>query len=151
MRANFLRRLRSDVTGATLLEFALLAPVLISMMIGVLQVGVWVQAYNAVRNIVNDTTRFAMVEYQRGNKISDEAIENRALELAGSGKYNLDESLFLPKVSTKSTEVNGIKQRKLAISYRAPEFMPLLSTVAPNISYSRDLYLYDQSATVGTP
>lgn len=151
MRANFFGRLRSDVAGATLLEFALLAPLLISMMIGVLQVGVWVQAYNAVRNIVNDTTRFAMVEYQRGNKISDEAIENRALELAGSGKYNLDESLFLPRVSTKSTEVNGIKQRKLAISYRAPEFMPLISTVAPNISYSRDLYLYDQSATVGAP
>ncbi|ANY20686.1 TadE-like protein [Tsuneonella dongtanensis] len=144
------RKLHRDERAATLVEFALIAPVLITMMIGVLQVGTWVQSYNAVRNVVNDTTRFAMVEYQRGNKISDEAIEDRALEIAGSGKYNLDESLFVPDVTVKATEVAGIRQRRLVVTYTAPEFMPVIGTLAPAISYGRDIYLYDQSATVAS-
>jgi Flp pilus assembly protein TadG len=142
-----LRDLIANDRGATIVEFAVIAPVLITMMIGVLQVGAWVQAYNGVRNVVNDTARFAMVEYQRGNKVSDDAIEDRALEIATSGKYNLDPSLVLPTVSAKATQVSGVKQLNLQISYTAPDFLPIVQTVAPRIQYSRDLFLYDQSAT----
>lgn len=146
-RPTLMRGLVANDRGATIIEFALIAPVLITMMIGVLQVGAWVQAYNGVRNVVNDTARFAMVEYQRGNKVSNEAIQDRAIEIAAAGKYNLDPSLVLPNVSPKATEVSGVKQLNLSISYTAPEFLPILQTVAPRIQYSRDMYLYDQSAT----
>jgi Flp pilus assembly protein TadG len=146
-RPNRLRGLVASDRGATLVEFALIAPVLITMMIGVLQVGVWVQAYNGVRNVVNDTARFAMVEYQRGNKISDEAIQDRAIEIAASGKYNLDPSLVLPNVAARATQVNGVKQLNLRISYTAPKFVPFVEAAAPTILYARDLYLYDQAAT----
>lgn len=146
---GFFGRLLSDQRGATLVEFAVIAPVLITMLLGVVQVGLWIQAYNSVRNTVNDTARFAMVEYQRGNKISDEAIENRASQIAVGAKYNLDAGLVIPAVTAKATQVNGIKQRRLVISYQAPEFMPLASVVSPNIQYGRDIYLYDKSAVVG--
>lgn len=145
-----LGKIRSDQRGAALVEFAIISPLLIAMLLGVVQVGLWIQAYNAVRNVVNDTTRFATVEYQRGNKISDEAIENRAAQIAVSGKYNLDAGLVIPKVTVKTAQVNGIKQRRLVISYQAPEFMPLASVVSPNISYGRDIYLYDKAAVAGS-
>ncbi|TCJ32287.1 TadE/TadG family type IV pilus assembly protein [Parafrankia sp. BMG5.11] len=146
----FAQILRSDRRGAALVEFALISPILITMLLGVVQIGTWVQAYNSVRNVVNDTTRFAMVEYQRGNKISDEAIADRASAIAVSGKYNLDAGLVIPAVTTKSTEVDGIKQRRLVISYKAPEFMPFVSALSPNIQYGRDIYLYDKSAVAGS-
>ncbi len=150
MTTTILGKIRSDRRGAALVEFAIISPLLIAMLLGVVQVGLWIQAYNAVRNLVNDTTRFATVEYQRGNKISDEAIENRAAQIAVSGKYNLDAGLVIPKVTVKTAQVNGIKQRRLVISYQAPEFMPLASVVSPNISYGRDIYLYDKAAVVGS-
>ncbi|MCT2558664.1 pilus assembly protein [Tsuneonella sp. YG55] len=146
----FTRKLKSDRRGATLVEFAVISPILITMLLGVVQVGAWIQAYNSVRNVVNDTARFAMVEYQRGNKISDESIQDRASEIAVSGKYQLDPSLVVPVVTAKTTQVNGIKQRRLVISYQAPEFMPLASVVSPKIQYGRDIYLYDKSAVAGT-
>jgi Flp pilus assembly protein TadG len=147
----FARNLLSDRRGATLVEFAVISPVLITMLLGVVQVGLWVQAYNSVRNVVNDTARFAMVEYQRGNKISDESIEDRASQIAAGNKYRLDPGLVIPDVTAKATQVSGIKQRRLVISYQAPEFMPLASVVSPNIQYGRDIYLYDKSAVVGGP
>lgn len=145
-----LRSLRTDDRGASLVEFALISPILIMMLVGVVQVGAWLQAYNAVRNTVNDVTRFAMVEYQRGNKISNEAIENRASEIAVTGKYNLDAGLVAPKVTTKTTQVNGVKQLRLVIDYQAPEFLPFGEVTSPKISYGRDIFLYDKSAVAGT-
>ena len=44
-----LRRLRRDDRGAAIIEFALLAPVLLGLMLGVLQMGLQMQSFNALR------------------------------------------------------------------------------------------------------
>lgn len=143
-------RLKWDKTGTALVEFALVAPLLVTMLVGVVQVGVWVQSYNAMRNVVNDTTRFAMTEYQRGNKIDNEAIQDRASFLASGGKYNLGTGTFVPVVTTKATQVSGVKQLRLVATYDPPHFLPMPSVTAPQMTYGRDIYLYDQAAVAGT-
>ena len=69
-RFNRYRRLARDKQGSVLVEFALLAPVLLTLMVGVVQVGLHVQNVNAVRNLAADGARAAMVEYQRGNLLT---------------------------------------------------------------------------------
>jgi Flp pilus assembly protein TadG len=148
MKARLLLFVR-DARGATLVEFALIAPVLITMLLGVIQVGSWVQGYNAVRNVVNETSRFATVEYLRGNKVSNEAIETRARQVAASAKYSLVEDSVNPTVSSKTTQVNGVRQMNLKIVYQAPTFVPFVGAVIPAIQYNRDIYVYDDKAVAG--
>lgn len=150
MAPRLFRALSRDRTGAALVEFALVAPVLLTMLLGVVQVGSWVQSYNAVRNLVNDTARFTMVEYQRGNKIDNDSVEDRAKFIAASSRYNLIEVNVVPDAVTKTTQVNGVKQLNLKVTYTPPKFVPFVSATAPAITYDRDIYLYDQSATVGS-
>ena len=73
---KLLNRIRRNDTGAAAIEFALLSPALILMMIGVLQVGVAMQNYNALRGLSADVARYTMVQYQTGNTISNSQIES---------------------------------------------------------------------------
>ena len=49
--------------------------VMIVMMVGVFQVAVWMQNYNAVRSVVSDTVRFVTVEFQKKNQLTDAQID----------------------------------------------------------------------------
>ena len=63
-----MRRLTANERGASAVEFALLAPVFISLMLGVVEVGMYMQNYSAVRSLASDASRFAAVEYQKACK-----------------------------------------------------------------------------------
>lgn len=144
--AIFARLVRST-RGSALVEFAVIAPVLVSMLLGVVQVGMWVQNFNAVRNVTNDVARFAMVEYQRGNKINNDAIATRATLVAEGGKYAMTGGVLVPAVADRPTQVDGIKQVRLTVNYTPPEFIPFVDPGLLTISYARDIYLYDPNAT----
>ncbi|MXO74081.1 hypothetical protein GRI40_02450 [Altererythrobacter aerius] len=150
MRAVFPSLIR-DRSGASLVEFAMIFPVLISMLLGAVQTGFWMQNYNAVRNITNDVARFAMVEYQRGNKITNDSIATKADTLAAGAKYQLGAGTFVPKVTDKPTQVDGVRQLRLDIAYTPPEFMPFVDPAILTIRYGRDIYLYDANVKAVTP
>jgi Flp pilus assembly protein TadG len=57
----WLRRFADDRSGATILEFAIVAPVLIAMLIGVFNVGFAMYAGAAVRNAVQRSSRALMM------------------------------------------------------------------------------------------
>ena len=68
-------RLKRDNSGAAVIEFAILAPVIFAMLLGVIQVGLSMQAQNALRSIASQTARYAVVEYQKGNEVTDGTIK----------------------------------------------------------------------------
>ncbi len=73
--ARFARNLQVlDARGAAATEFALLAPLFIMMIFGIMQVGLWLQNYNAVQSIASDGARYVMIEYQKENNLTDEQI-----------------------------------------------------------------------------
>lgn len=86
---KWLDRIGSDRRGSVLVEFALLAPVIIALLIGVVQVGLHVQNSNAVRNLASDGARMATVAYQRGNQLTAEQIGIMIRSEGVGGKYNL--------------------------------------------------------------
>lgn len=142
--------IRSDRTGGTLVEFALLAPAMITALIGVVQVGAWVQNYNAVRNLAGDVSRFAAVEYQRGNQISAAQIGDFAEARAVSGAYNLNEERLTVQVNEVTSRITGAKEMDLDIIYLAPDWLPIGTGDAMRLDYSRPVFLMDTPTASGT-
>lgn len=128
----------------------MLAPAFIGLLAGTVLAGLYVQNYNAARNVVNDTSRFAMVEYQRGNKIDSDALQARAVEVATGGKYNLNEDDLTVTVTPETTQVDGVRQMKLSLAYTPAVGIPLFEVAAPTIRYQRDIYMFDPESKVGS-
>ena len=139
--------LRRNARGAALVEFAMLAPAFIGLLVGTVMVGFYVQNYNASRNVVSDLSRFAMVEYQRGNKLDADALQARLMCTVTGAKYNLDANSLNATVTPVATQVDGVKQMRVNLRYTPPFNIPLVGQVAPSINYQRDIYMFDPDST----
>ena len=58
---RLLDRLRRDTRGVTAIEFAIVAPILVFMIIGVAQMGALFYGHAALRNAVSEGARFATI------------------------------------------------------------------------------------------
>lgn len=119
-----LRRIAKARDGAAAVEFALLAPLVTTLLFGVLSVGVQMQNYNAIRNVAGDISRYTVVEYQKSNKISAEQIKDVAMALAGGAKYNLRRDSLDVLVSEEGTSVANAKKIDIAVTYLPPDLLP---------------------------
>ncbi|MEZ5689386.1 MAG: TadE/TadG family type IV pilus assembly protein [Caenibius sp.] len=148
---NTVRNLIRDDNGSALIEFALLAPVFLMSLIGVMQVNLYMENYNAVRNVVNDTARYATVSYQTGNKVGNDAIEAQAGIIAKTAKYNLKEDKLTVTATAQSTRIDGVKEVNLQVRYAPENFLPFVSQRLTTVQYERQLFLFDSNAAVTAP
>lgn len=133
--------IRGDQRGAALVEFALLAPIIFTLLFGVVQVGLHMQNYNAIRNLAVDGARFAVVEYQQGNELSTTAIQAE-IESRGFGpKYNLNSNLLAVQVTEPATRIAGLREMNIRITYDLPDFLAFVDTEALQLEYERPVFL----------
>ena len=138
------RPFRSNETGATLIEFAMLGPVIIMMLIGVVQVAALTQSYNALRSVAADTARYAIVEYQKQNSVTDTTVEDFA-EMLGTGpRYQLTSNLSASVANATNQRVDGATEKTLTVTYTPPAIMPIVDWVSPTLTYSRPIFLIDE-------
>ena len=138
------RRLRRDSAGSSAVEFALLAPVFFGLMFGVVEVGVYMQNYNAVRTLGGDAARFATVQYQRNNKISETTLEDNIAVMAIASPYNLDANRLTVDVNEVTpSPVDGARQFDLDLSYALPDIVQGTSIDNITITYSRQMFVLD--------
>ena len=78
MIGDWLTRVRRDNSGSVVVEFAIIGPTMLAMMLGVFQIGIGMQNYNAMRSIAAETARHAIVNYQTGNKLSNSQLADHA-------------------------------------------------------------------------
>lgn len=135
-------RLRSDQRGSVLVEFALLAPVFLTLLLGVLQVGLQVQNSNAVRNVASDGARFAVVQYQLNRGSATDVIETWIRSRAVSRAYNLDtDRLTVTVTEVATSRVAGAREMQIQVAYAGPDFLAFVSGDALNIDYERPVFL----------
>lgn len=135
-------RLPRDRNGNVLVEFALIGPTMILLLLGILQIGLHIQNYNAVRNLAADGSRFAVVEYQKGTRSATSAIETWIRSRAVSGAYNLDTDRFEVIVTQPTTSaLSGLVEMDIAISYEAPDYLWSTAANALTIQYTRPVFL----------
>lgn len=141
MKRASLRTLGRDRKGSAVVEFALLAPMFLTLLFGVMQVGVYLQNYNAVQSLASDGARYVMVEYQKDNALSDEQIRTVMLGEAVNTPYMLDTDRLTITVDRSGTSrVNGATEIDLTLAYAMSDFMPI-DLPGGTITYSRPVWV----------
>lgn len=142
MRKGIAVRLNNDARASVAVEFSLLAPLFFLLVFGVLQVGVGLQNYNALRNVSADVARYAMVQYATGNKVSNTQLESYAVGVGRSEPYLLNNASLTATVTTPATQrVSGATEKTLKIAYQIDSLVPGLGLTGPYISFSRPLFI----------
>lgn len=139
-RPALIRLLRNDRASSTV-EFAILAPVIFSLMLGVLQLGLHMHDYNAVRAVATDTARYTIVEYQKGNTLTDEQIESKAVAYAVNAPYLLDIDQITVNATRPATDISGTTKMNVQISYVPKSLLNFIGVGSPTITASRPIYV----------
>lgn len=131
-----------DKTAAVIIEFALLAPMFLVMLFGVFHVGIYLQNYNAVQSAASDGARYAMIEYQKNNNLTDEQLQSIILGIATNSPYFLDTDRFDIVVDRSNTSrVDGATEIDLNITYRRVDLLPGVELPLTVIRYSRSVWV----------
>ncbi|MCB2047159.1 MAG: pilus assembly protein [Novosphingobium sp.] len=140
-RFSLFSALRRDSQGAAAVEFALVAPMLLTLLFGVMMIGIHMQAYNAVRSAAFDTERYTVVEYQRENKMLPVQIQQVALAIANRPPYGLKASELEACVTLADgfTEMTGAAKYDLELSYKPIEISGIFGFEPPRISYTQPI------------
>jgi Flp pilus assembly protein TadG len=138
-----LLRLARDRTGGAIIEFALLGPLVITMLLGVLQIGMAMQAYNALRSASSDVARYAVVERQKGATLSATALSTKARAAVIASPYTLtNANLPTATVSVAGTQrVSGATEYTLQYNYNVPNLLGIAGIGTIPLSYSRPIFV----------
>jgi Flp pilus assembly protein TadG len=141
MMRGTLSNLKRDCSGSTIVEFAVVAPVLLAMLCGVLQMGIVMWSYNSMRGIAADTARYTMIEYQKKDALSESQIEDKAVAIAVNSPYDFEIDNFDPHVTTPASDVAGLTKFQLTLTYTPPTALDFTGITAPAMSITRAIYV----------
>jgi len=131
--AKFLRRLKSDQTGALGFEFAIAMPVLVTIMLGILQFAMVLHASGAMRNAMGEGLRLAKVNPDAtATEVTDET-KDEFVGVAHSGIQSL--------VFTRGTAANGADYGRLVMQYELTPLLPFAPIPPIVINEEKQIYL----------
>ena len=137
-----LLRLAADRRGGAAVEFGLLAPAFILMLMGVLQVGVGLQAYNSLRNASADTAREVSVQYQTDNRLTPSQIAQLGTANATTAPYLLQsDRLTVTAALAVTQQIPNATEMTLTIRYRVPSFLDFAGVAMPELTYTRPIFV----------
>lgn len=137
-----LRRFVADRNGSVVIEFALLGPVMIGMLFGVLQIGLGMQSYNALRGISSDVARYAAVNYQTANRLTNAQLQTYGRAVATTSPYNLRSSeVTVTVVNAAAQRVAGATEKTFTVTYVVPSFLEVINVSSPTITFSRPIFV----------
>lgn len=137
-----LRRLRRNERGSVAVEFALVGPLLIGMLMGVLQIGIGMQNYNALRGVSADVARYAVINYQTGNRLNTSQLEEYATGLATAAPYGLNHDRFMTQISVAPTQrVTGATELTVRLTYNIPTFLGVIGMDDFPVVYTRPVFV----------
>jgi Flp pilus assembly protein TadG len=140
---RFLSAFRSNRKGAAAMEFALLAPVVLSGMMAVFQVGIGMQNYNALRSISADVARFAVIDAQKNlTKQTNTELEDWAKLRAKGYPYRLHESRFTITVATAGVQrIAGATEKTITVNYDVDTLLKEFGVNDIHMTYSRPVFI----------
>ena len=142
MMGKWLARLRKDREGSVAVEFAIIGPTMLAMMLGVFQIGIGMQNYNAMRSIAAETARHAIVNYQTGNKLSNSQLADHAKTVGISPPYSLNYDRLAAAVTDASVQrVSGAKELTVTLTYRVPTILGIIGFGDIPLSFSRPIFV----------
>ncbi len=148
MIGDWLARVRKDDTGSVLVEFAIIGPAMLAMMLAVFHIGIGMQNYNAMRSIAAETARHAIVNYQTGNKLSNLQLADHAKTVGISPPYSLQYDRLAANVSDAAVQrVSGAKELTVTLTYRVPTVLAVIGIGDIPMSFSRPIFVITSPTT----
>jgi Flp pilus assembly protein TadG len=139
--------LHRDSNGAVAVEFALVGPIMIILMLGVLQIGMTMWAYNSLRGVASDIERFAVVNSQAASvnsqaaaQLSNSQIQQTGQSIAITAPYSMTGAVVTVADAT-TQQISGAKELTLTITYNAPSILSVVGMGNIPMSYSRPIFL----------
>lgn len=140
-------KLRRSTRAVAALEFAIAAPVILLLLFGTIQIAFVMQAYNSMRGVSGAISRYAVVQYMNGNKLSDTQIETALIAQATGEVYRLNgESLDVTAATDATNTMAGVKKIDITLDYTVPRLIPLIPVSAFRMTFGRSIYVYDKAA-----
>ena len=136
-----LRLLRSDRSGSAIIEFGILAPAIVTLLLGVVQVGMWMQTYNALRSVAAESGRYVAVEYQKTNRISNVRMALWARDRAISDYMFEGSQLSTSVVDASTQSITGVTEKTLTLNYTMDSFMDIVGIDDIPVSFSRPIFV----------
>ncbi len=144
MMKSFFKRLARQEDGSTVVEFALLAPVVFGMFFGLIQIGISMQSYNSLRGVASDTARWAVVEYMKQNEVTDSQVQTKAVAIAQSAPYMLNDSIVATVDPVDTPRIHGTHEWTLTLTYTPPEVLPFFDYVSGEQKFVRPIFMIDE-------
>lgn len=123
------------------IEFAILAPILLAMCIGILAIGIQMQNYSAMRSLASDLNRYTVVEYQKSNEMTVGQIRDIGAALAVDPLYGLQGDRLDVEVAEVASPVTGAKKISLTLTYSP--FLSFYGMDALMLSHQQNIYVPD--------
>jgi len=127
-----LRNLIADVRGAAVIDFAFAMPVLITLMIGILQLSLVLQASGAMRNAVGEGMRYA--------KVHPSASESDVLAKARAGLAGINPDGIVALTLQRGT-TNGADFARITMRYQLDPMIPFADIPPIVLNQSKFAYL----------
>ena len=138
---RILKRLLANRSGSTIIEFAILAPAIVTLFLGVLQVGMWMQSYNALRSLAADTGRYVAVKYQKGQTISNIDMANWAKDW-GRDHYQFRYDDLVPDVSDAANQqIVGVTEKTLTLNYTYTSYLGVIGVPDADVTFKRPIFV----------
>ncbi len=138
---NRIRDLLSDSSGSVLIEFAMLAPLLFGLILGVFQIGLQMQGYNAMRSAMSDISRYTLIQYQKDNEVSANDIEASAYAIAIRPPYALDGRKLDIDVSEEASEISGTRKLEIIARYQPYNSLGFIGVSPFTMSFTKSIYV----------
>lgn len=139
---GFMSRLGRDASGSAAVEFALIGPAFIGMFMGVLQLGMGMQNYNALRSISADVSRYAVVNYQTRNRLNTAQLQDYAHGIASAPPYGLIRARFAVQITVAANQrVTGANEYNVHLTYRIPTFLAIFNISDIPLTYDRPIFV----------
>jgi Flp pilus assembly protein TadG len=140
-------QIRTACQGSVAVEFALLAPVLLVLVFGVLYVGIALQNYNALRNLSADVARYAVIAHQSGNTLSSSQLRSYAVTHAQGAPYLLHGDRVNATITTPEVQrVAGATELQIVVTYQVESMLEFAGIDAPYMIYTRPIFVLDNTA-----
>lgn len=136
-----LRLLPGDRSGSAIVEFGILAPAIVTLLLGVVQVGMWMQTYNALRSVAAESGRYVAVEYQKTNRISNVRMALWARDRAISDYMFEGSQLSTSVVDASTQSIAGVTEKTLTLNYTMDSFMDIVGIDDIPVSFSRPIFV----------
>ncbi len=137
-----------DSAGSVAIEFALIGPAMFAMLLGVMQIGIGMQNYNALRSVSAEVARYAVINAQDAAAQSNmtlrdtnEELQDYAREIATETPYGLQANKLTVTITSVPTRVDGASERTIQLQYNIPSVLGVIGIDSIPITYSRPVFI----------